>query len=110
MPDAPLPGRKRFASSIFDDPDSQMFEVGREVYALLRDLGFQTTKAVWPTGEDREPFDHAITCAEDLAYVDWLLEREQAGFEIGRHNATLHSSTRPSAMAHHCFGDEKADA
>jgi hypothetical protein len=123
MPDARWPDRKQFAFSIFDDPDSQTFAVGREVYALLRDLGFRTTKAVWPTRGKREPSDYGITCADDPAYVDWLRELEHAGFEIGYHNATLHTSTReetlaglnrfvelfghnPSSMAHHYFCDE----
>ena len=42
------PGGKSFAFTIFDDPDSQTLEAGREVYALLADLGFRTTKGVWP--------------------------------------------------------------
>ena len=117
------PEGKAFAFTIFDDPDSQTFETGREVYALLRDLGFRTTKAVWPTRGVREPSDHGITCADDPRYVDWLLDLRGAGFEIGYHNATLHTSFReetlaglnrfaelfghnPRAMAHHYFCDE----
>ncbi len=117
------PEGKRFAFTIFDDPDSQTFEAGREVYALLRDLGFRTTKAVWPTRGIREPSDYGITCADDPAYVDWLRELEAVGFEIGYHNATLHTSNReetlaglnrffelfghnPESMAHHYFCNE----
>jgi hypothetical protein len=123
MPNAAWPEGKQFAFTIFDDPDSQTFEGGREVYALLRDLGFRTTKAVWPTRGTREPSDHGITCADDPAYVDWLRGLEGAGFEIGYHNATLHTSNRqetlagldkflelfghdPVSMAHHYFCDE----
>jgi hypothetical protein len=36
----PWPDGKRFAFTVFDDPDSQTWQAGREVYALLRDLGF----------------------------------------------------------------------
>ena len=117
------PAGKRFAFTIFDDPDSQTFETGREVYALLRDLGFRTTKAVWPIRGNRQPSDHGITCADDPAYCDWLIRLKDAGFEIGYHNATPHTSNReetitglnrfvelfghnPDSMAHHYFCDE----
>lgn len=117
------PDGKAFAFTIFDDPDSQTFEAGREVYSLLEDLGFRTTKGVWPTRGKRQPSDHGITCADDPAYVKWLLQRQSAGFEIGYHNATLHTSEReetisaldrfaemfghdPVSMAHHYFCDE----
>jgi hypothetical protein len=117
------PEGRRFAFTIFDDPDSQTFETGREVYALLRDLGFHTTKAVWPVRGGRQPSDHGITCADDPAYVQWLIGLENAGFEIGYHNATLHTSNReetiaglnrfaelfghnPESMAHHYFCNE----
>ena len=42
------PGNKSFAFSVFDDTDSQTLEKGKAVYALLADLGFRTTKSVWP--------------------------------------------------------------
>ena len=122
-PRRPRPDGKAFAFTIFDDPDSQTFEAGREVYSLLRDLGFRTTKGVWPVRGPREPSDHGITCADDPAYVAWLQELQRAGFEIGYHNATLHTSDRqetlaglerfaayfgayPKSMAHHYFCHE----
>jgi hypothetical protein len=116
------PDEKRFAFTIFDDPDSQSLEDGREVYALLRDLGFLTTKGAWPVRGPRTPSDNGGTCDEP-EYRDWCFELQASGFEIGWHNATLHTSTRqetaaalerfrelfghyPSAMANHYFCDE----
>jgi hypothetical protein len=116
------PDGKKFAFTIFDDPDSQTLEGGREVYSLLRDLGFRTTKGVWPVRGPREPSDHGGTCGEP-DYRAWSQALQQEGFEIGFHNATLHTSTReetiagldrfreyfgcyPSAMAHHYFCEE----
>jgi hypothetical protein len=123
MSNSPWPDGKAFAFTVFDDPDSQTFETGREVYALLRDLGFRTTKAVWPLRGNRKPSDNGITCADDPKYVEWLLGLKKSGFEIGYHNATLHTSERaetragldrfaglfghpPKSMAHHYYCDE----
>ena len=117
------PDNKKFAFTIFDDPDSQTFEAGDAVYSLLRDLGFRTTKGVWPVRGKGTPSDHGLTCGDDPKYVEWLQRLAGAGFEIGYHNATSHTSLReetraalerfstyfghyPDAMAHHYFCDE----
>ena len=42
------PDNKRFAFTVFDDPDSQTLEASQAVYGFLRDRGFRTTKGVWP--------------------------------------------------------------
>ena len=51
-----------FAFTIFDDPDSQTLEAGREVYTLLADLGFRTTKGV-VQAESAGPINHRTTAA-----------------------------------------------
>jgi hypothetical protein len=89
----PWPGGKRFAFSIFDDPDSQTPETTLAVYSLLRDLGLQTTKGVWPVAPVRKPSDHGATCG-DSGYLRYCLELQRSGFEIGLHNVTSHTSTR----------------
>lgn len=111
------PEGKRFAFTIFDDPDSQTWEAGREAYALLKDLGFRTTKGLWPLSPIRTPSDHGLTCAHP-GYREWMLSLVEAGFEAGYHNATSHTCTReetrrgleqfrsmfgsyPRTMAHH---------
>lgn len=116
------PDGKRFAFTIFDDPDAQTLEEGREVYAMLRDLGFRTTKGTWPVRGPREPSDKGGTCDEP-GYRDWCLALQRDGFEMGWHNATLHTSTReetaaalerfrdlfgayPASMANHYYCDE----
>jgi hypothetical protein len=116
------PGDARFAFSIFDDPDAQTEADGRLVYSFLADLGFRTTKAVWPTRGALEPSDRGETCDEP-SYRRWALELQERGFEIAYHNATLHTSTReqtiaalarfeevfgrpPQAMANHFFSME----
>ena len=93
------PDGKAFVFTIFDDPDAQRFEDAREVYALLKDLGFRTTKGVWPTRGKLESPDEGTTCDDDPAYVQWLLGLQAAGFEMGYHNATLHTSERHETIA-----------
>ena len=116
------PDGKAFAFTVFDDPDSQTLAAGREVYALLADLGFRTTKGVWPLRGDGKPSDHGGTCAEP-DYRAWVQELQRRGFEVGLHNATLHTSERaqtelgfakfaeyfggdPVTMAQHYYCDE----
>jgi hypothetical protein len=87
------PEGKRFAFTIFDDPDAQTVATGRPVYDLLADLGFRTTKAVWPVRGGGIPSDRGETCSEE-PYRKWVETLQERGFEIGFHNATSHSSTR----------------
>ena len=116
------PDGKAFAFTVFDDPDSQTLEAGREVYALLADLGFRTTKGVWPLRGAGTPSDHGGTCAEP-EYRAWVQDLQRRGFEVGLHNATLHTADRrltelgfakfaeyfgrgPVTMAQHYYCDE----
>ncbi len=82
-----------FAFTVFDGTDFATLEKVREVYALLGDLGFRTTKSVWPVRGSRSPNNEGATC-EDARYLEWLRGLAAAGFEIGLHNATFHTSTR----------------
>lgn len=116
------PGNKSFAFSVFDDTDSQTLEKGKAVYALLADLGFRTTKSVWPIRGKGTPSDNGATCEED-DYRQWVQSLQRQGFEIGYHGATSHTSPReetvrgleqfaqhfggyPITMASHYFSDE----
>jgi hypothetical protein len=116
------PAGKSFAFSIFDDPDSQTLEAGREVYALLADLGLRTTKGVWPLRGAAKPSGPGGTCAEE-PYRAWVADLQRRGFEIGLHNATPHTSERqqtrlglekfaeyfgayPATFAQHYYCDE----
>jgi hypothetical protein len=115
------PDGKRFAFTIFDDPDGQTVEDGKRVYGLLGDLGLLTTRGVWPGAPVRTPNSGGATCG-DREYVRHTQALQAAGFEVGYHNHTKHSSTRteivegltafgdyfghdPSAMANHYNAD-----
>ena len=96
MPDArqiTWPEGKAFAFTVFDDPDAQTYEGGRLVYSFLTDLGFRTTRGVWPALAVRTPNSGGETC-ENARYLEHTLELQRLGFEVGYHHTTKHSSTR----------------
>jgi hypothetical protein len=87
------PDGKSFAFTIFDDPDAQTYEDGKAVYSLLADLGFRTTRGVWPGPAVRTPNSPGETC-QNVLYRRHSAELQSLGFEVGYHNTTKHSSTR----------------
>ncbi len=116
------PDNKTFAFTVFDDTDSQTLETGRAVYRFLADLGFRTTKSVWPVRGTGIPSDNGATCDDD-DYREWVQSLQRQGFEIGYHMTTSHTSTReqtlrgldqfarhfgsfPVTMANHYYTDE----
>lgn len=78
------PDGKRFAFTIFDDPDSQTLTAARCVYSLLEDLGFRTTKGVWVV-EPPARNSKGDTC-ELSDFLEWAIQLQEKGFEIGYHN------------------------
>jgi hypothetical protein len=116
------PDGKRFAFTVFDDPDSQPFEESRVIYGFLRDAGFRTTKGVWPLGPYREGNSRSESCANP-AYLQHVRDLQKDGFEIGFHGAALSSSPReqtqralelfreyfdsdPAVMSNHFYNQE----
>ena len=93
------PDGKRFAFSIFDDPDESTLDNVRGVYALLADLGIRTTKSCWPLRGDAEKGKFSGETCEDPAHCRWLLELQSQGFEIGWHGATWHGASRDMTRA-----------
>ena len=115
------PDGRRFAFTIFDDPDGQSVETTRLVYSFLADLGFRTTIGVWPLDLRRQTNSGGETCA-NAAYRAFLQELQQKGFEIAFHLAAPFDSARaetiealdlfqqyfgqdPSTMANHYNAD-----
>jgi hypothetical protein len=111
------PEGKTFAFTVFDDPDAQTYEDGRLIYSFLQDLGFRTTRGVWPGPVVRERNSGGETC-ESATYRTHNQQLQEHGFEIGYHHTTPHDSTRdeiargldsfrdyfgtmPSSMANH---------
>lgn len=91
------PEGKDFAFTIFDDPDLQTVDNVGTVYSFLSDLGFRTTKAVWPVRGNSTPKVGGATC-EDAQYLNWVRDLQRKGFEIALHNVTYHTSTREETM------------
>ena len=64
------PGGKAFAFSVVDDTDGATLEDVPSVYGLLADLGFRTTKSVWPLcGDDRAGRD-GMACSDERSIDD----------------------------------------
>jgi hypothetical protein len=80
------PEGKRFAFTVFDDPDGQSMETTRLVYSFLADLGFRTTIGVWPLDIRRETNSGGETCANP-EYRVFLQQLQTKAFEIGFHNS-----------------------
>ena len=91
------PEGKRFAFTVFDDTDHATLPGVAPVYRFLEDLGFRTTKSVWPVKGSGTPRIDGLTC-EDPAYREWTLGLQKAGFEIGFHGATYVTSTREQVI------------
>lgn len=87
------PDGKQFAFTVFDDTDLQNLANAPPVYRFLGDLGFRTTKSIWPTQGSRCPKVGGMTC-ETPQYLAWVKQLQAQGFEIGLHNVTYHTSTR----------------
>ncbi len=88
----PWPDGKRFAFTVFDDPDG-CSKASRQVYHLMRDLGLRTTMGVWPLAPRREANSAGETCG-DSDYRKYALDLQESGFELGYHNAAPHPCTR----------------
>lgn len=88
------PEGKKFAFTIFEDPDAQTLAQSREAYGFLSDLGLRTTIGVWTVdpGESRRN-SPGETC-QNAAYREWIQELQRRGFEIGLHSAGPGSLTR----------------
>ena len=97
IPKITWPAGKQFAFTIFDDPDLDTVENVAAIYSFLGDLGFRTTKAVWPVRGNGTPKIGGATC-EDEQYLKQVLSLQDQGFEIALHNVTYHSSKREETM------------
>ena len=98
LPRVQWPDGKHFAFTVCDDTDLATLDNVSEVYALLSDLGFRTTKTCWPLRGDESRGANAGQTCEDQDYCRWLLGLQAKGFEIGWHGATWHSSLREETL------------
>lgn len=87
------PHGKKFAFSIFDDADGDVLTNTKPVYEFLHALGFRTTKSVWMLDGHTDTKLGGMSC-ENAAYLEWVLQLQTQGFEIGFHNARCESSLR----------------
>ena len=91
------PDGKKFAFTIFDDTDRTTIHNGPPIYDILADLGFRTTKSVWPLKGASKPAIGGSTC-QDPEYLAWVKSLQSRGFEIALHNVTYHTSDRSTVI------------
>lgn len=89
-----FPGGARFAFTVFDDTDDGTVQNLRPLYDLLHALGLRTTKSVWPFRHTGASNFFACETLENPAYLEWVLELQEKGFEITWHGASFESSRR----------------
>jgi hypothetical protein len=94
-----LPAGTRFVFTVLDDTDDSTLENVAPLYGLLKELGFRTTKTVWPLDcpEGSRNFFAAATL-QDKRYLGFVHELADAGFEIASHGATMESSRRERTL------------
>lgn len=95
-----FPHGKRFAFTIIDDTDVATVANVKPVYELLHELGFRTTKTVWPVGcpEGSADFSSSQTL-DDADYRAFAVDLQQQGFEVTWHGATMETSLRARTIA-----------
>jgi hypothetical protein len=93
------PDGKRFAFTVVDDTDDVTVEKAKGVYDFLADCGLRTTKTTWVVGGDPSRGKWAGQTCADPDYLQWLLDLERKGFEIGLHNCTWHGLPREEIEA-----------
>jgi len=82
------PHGKAFAFTVFDDTDLAVPGNFERTYGLLGDLGLRTTKSVWTgSGADLPARSEAGSNCQDPEYLEFVLELQRNGFEIGYHNS-----------------------
>jgi hypothetical protein len=93
------PDGKRFAFTVFDDTDCATLANVSRVYSFLADCGFRSTKSCWPLRGDPNRGECAGQTCEDPDYLQWHLDLQAKGFEIGWHGATWHGVRREQTLA-----------
>lgn len=95
-----FPDGASFAFTLLDDTDDTTLENGRPIYSLLAQLGFRTTKTVWPL--DTPPGEQGPYFAGETlqrpGYLSWVRKLAAQGFEIAFHNASMGSSRREKTL------------
>lgn len=77
------PNNKKFAFTIVDDTDNSTVENVKPVYDLLYKYGIITTKTAWVYAP-RDKFTGQYIL--DDKYLNFILDLENKGYEIGLHN------------------------
>ncbi len=95
-----FPDGKRFALTIVDDTDLTTLERIRPLYRVLEENGLRTTKTVWmfPTNHPEHGANRGVSL-ENPAYLEFIMELHDKGFEIALHGVRGGTSSRADIMS-----------
>lgn len=94
-----FPNNKLFAFSILDDTDDSTLKNIQPVYEMLWELGFRTTKTVWPfDSPEGSPIYFAAETLQNEAYLEYIHTLLDRGFELAFHGATMEPSRRDRTL------------
>ena len=94
-PGSRYPGGCRFAFTILDDTDDATVANVKPLYDLLFELGYRTTKTVWPVAcPEGSRIYFAGHTLQEPGYAEFARELLERGFEVAFHGATMESSER----------------
>ena len=94
-----FPGGRRFAFTILDDTDDATVANVKPLYDLLYELGYRTTKTVWPVAcPEGSRIYFAGHTLEDPGYLEFVRELLERRFEVAFHGATMESSVRERTL------------
>ena len=105
-----FPHGKNFAFTIVDDTDVATVANVKPLYELLYQLGFRTTKTVWPVAcPEGSPNFSSSQTLDDAEYRAFAVDLQRRGFEITWHCATMETSPRSRTIGalqrfHDIFG------
>jgi len=86
-----------FAFTIVDDTDFSSVENVKPVYELLLDLGFRTTKTVWPLAGALPNHGYGSSL-EEPAYRRFAQDLQRNGVEMALHNVQHGTATRERTL------------
>jgi len=90
------PDDRRFAFTVVDDTDRATLDNVMPVYEFLDGLGVRTTKTVWPLPPSGD-FVNGGADLSDPKYRRWLIDLQNAGFEIALHGVSAGPTDRARA-------------
>lgn len=93
-----FPNNKDFAFTIIDDTDYSNLKDIVPIYETLINLGFKTTRAIWPLTPKSTHFEFYGDTLENIPYRNYMLDLYSQGFEMALHSVSSGFNNRQSII------------